>query len=101
MPAHPFRAPTAAAAGHLRADGISFSYPDRRVLTDVSLTVPGGRPTGLLGENGSGKTTLLQILAGRLEADSGTVETPGPVGLLHQDLPLPASATIGEVIEDA
>ena len=37
------------AALHLRADGLSFSFPDRRVLTDISLVVPAGRPTGLLG----------------------------------------------------
>ena len=39
--------PTPDPALHLRADGISFSYPgqaaDRRVLTDVSLVVPAGR----------------------------------------------------------
>ena len=70
MPSHTPSAALAAAdpALHLRADGISFTYPglaaDRRVLTDVSLVVPAGRPTGLLGENGSGKSTLLRVLAG-------------------------------------
>src|SRR5690625_7510995 len=62
------------AALHLRADGLSFSFPDRRVLTDISLVVPAGRPTGLLGENGSGKSTLLQVLAGRLEPSAGRSE---------------------------
>ena len=75
MPSHPHAISSAADAGlHLRGDGISLSYPDRRVLTDVDLVVPAGRPTGLLGENGSGKTTLLLILAGRLQPDTGTVE---------------------------
>src|SRR5699024_8677711 len=60
-----------------------------------------GRPTGLLGENGSGKSTLLQVLAGRLEPSAGTVSAPGPVGLLHQGLPFPAQATVGEVVSEA
>ncbi|WP_106507529.1 ABC-F family ATP-binding cassette domain-containing protein [Brachybacterium timonense] len=94
-------ASTAAAHLHLRADGVSFSYPDRRVLTDVSLVVPAGRPTGLLGENGCGKTTLLRILAGELEADGGTLDLPGPVGLLHQELPRPADWTLQRLLEDA
>lgn len=86
---------------HLRADGISFAYPDRRVLTDVSFVVPAGRPTGLLGENGSGKTTLLRILAGQITPDGGIVEAPGPLGLLHQELPCPATWSIHQLIEDA
>jgi len=101
MPAHTPDPVAAGPALHLRADGISFAYPDRRVLTDVSLVVPAGRPTGLLGENGSGKSTLLRILAGDLPADAGTCEVPGPVGLLRQELPFGPRATIAEVLADA
>src|SRR5699024_5720122 len=89
------------AALHLRADGLSFSFPDRRVLTDISLVVPAGRPTGLLGENGSGKSTLLQVLAGRLEPSAGTVSAPGPVGLFHQGLPFSVQATVGAVVSES
>ncbi|UQN31559.1 ABC-F family ATP-binding cassette domain-containing protein [Brachybacterium kimchii] len=87
---------------HLRADGISHRYGARRVLTDVSLTVPAGTPTGLLGENGSGKSTLLRILAGAEEPESGEVQAPGPVGLLHQELPHdPSTTTLAQVVEEA
>ncbi|APX34762.1 ABC transporter ATP-binding protein [Brachybacterium sp. P6-10-X1] len=86
---------------HLRADGISFSFPDRRVLTDVSLVVPAGRPTGLLGENGSGKSTLLRILAGGLAPDTGAVQAPGPVGVLHQELPAGPTTALADVVADA
>ncbi|GAA4522523.1 ABC-F family ATP-binding cassette domain-containing protein [Brachybacterium paraconglomeratum] len=110
MPAHPTTplpsAPARATATgdpalHLRADGISFSFPDRRVLTDVSLVVPAGQPTGLLGENGSGKSTLLRILAGQLAPDAGTWRAPGPVGVLQQELPFGPEATIDQVVADA
>ncbi|MGO3504548.1 ABC-F family ATP-binding cassette domain-containing protein [Brachybacterium tyrofermentans] len=86
---------------HLRADGISFSFPDRRVLTDVSLVVPAGRPTGLLGENGSGKSTLLRVLSGDLAPDGGAVSAPGPLGVLHQELPFGSEATLAAVVADA
>ncbi|MDN5685976.1 MAG: ATP-binding cassette domain-containing protein [Brachybacterium sp.] len=86
---------------HLRADGLSVSYPDRRVLTDVSLVVPAGRPTGLLGENGSGKSTLLRILAGDLVPDTGTASAPGPVGVLHQELPAGPTTALADVVADA
>ena len=101
MPASPTSTVAVPAGLHLRADGISFSYPDRRVLTDVDLVVPAGRPTGLLGENGSGKTTLLHLLAGRCTPDAGSVEAPAPLGLLRQELPADPRTTLGAVIDDA
>ncbi|WP_114853611.1 ABC-F family ATP-binding cassette domain-containing protein [Brachybacterium sp. YJGR34] len=106
MPSHPSSLPAAVLSGagpglHLRAEGLSFSFPDRRVLTDVSLVVPAGRPTGLLGENGSGKSTLLHLLAGDLSPDSGSLEVPGPVGLLRQELPGGPATAVRAVVEDA
>ena len=46
----------------LEAERISFSYGERKVLDDVSITLPEGSMTALLGRNGSGKTTLLRLL---------------------------------------
>mgnify|MGYP000322278678 FL=1 len=82
-----------ATGSHLRVDGLSFSYSDRRVLTNLSFVVPAGDRVGLLGENGSGKSTLLRVLAGFLEPTSGTVAVNAPnadvpvIGLLHQESP--------------
>ncbi|WP_151769585.1 ABC transporter ATP-binding protein [Streptomyces abyssomicinicus] len=53
---------------------------DRQVLADVSLTVPAGEVTALVGRSGSGKTTLARIAIGLETFDSGTVRT-GPVDL--------------------
>jgi sulfate transport system ATP-binding protein len=49
------------------------SYGDYAALQDVSLDVPGGSLTALLGPSGSGKSTLLRIIAGLEEADAGEV----------------------------
>ncbi|MCI7456371.1 MAG: ABC transporter ATP-binding protein [Actinomyces urogenitalis] len=46
-------------------------------LDDLSLTLPAGRVTGLMGSNGSGKTTLLKILAGVLSDYEGEVRVAG------------------------
>ena len=86
---------------HLRLDGVGFGHPGRRVLTDVSLTVAAGERTGLIGENGAGKSTLLHVAAGLLAPATGTVHRPERTGLLHQELRLPASATVGQVVEHA
>ncbi|MGQ1798990.1 ABC-F family ATP-binding cassette domain-containing protein [Kocuria oceani] len=86
---------------HLRLDGVGFGFPGRRVLTDVSLTVPAGGRIGLIGENGAGKTTLLHLAAGLLVPAAGTVHRPERTGLLRQQLDLPARVTVGTVVEDA
>lgn len=58
---------------------INKSYGNLHVLNDVSLSVPDGEITAIVGPSGAGKTTLLQI-AGSLEsADTGYVEYDGTV----------------------
>ena len=48
----------------LRVEGVSTAYDRADVLQDVSLTVPAGSITCLLGSNGSGKTTLIRSILG-------------------------------------
>lgn len=58
---------------------INKSFGNVHVLNDVSLIVPDGEITAIVGPSGAGKTTLLQI-AGSLEmADTGYVEYDGVV----------------------
>jgi ATP-binding cassette subfamily F protein 3 len=67
---------------------ISLSFPDKKVLQDVSLTVYPGDRISLVGENGAGKTSLFRMLKGRLEPDSGEISFARGVriGYLEQDL---------------
>ena len=53
--------------------GVCKSFGDYVALTDVSLEVPSGSLTALLGPSGSGKSTLLRIIAGLESPDSGDV----------------------------
>jgi phospholipid/cholesterol/gamma-HCH transport system ATP-binding protein len=52
---------------------VSFGYGDRVVLQDVSLAVPRGRVTALMGASGGGKTTLLRLIGGQVRALHGEV----------------------------
>jgi ATP-binding cassette subfamily F protein 3 len=55
--------------------GVSRSFGEKHVLSDVNLTIAGGEKVGLFGANGQGKTTMLRMLAGRLEPSKGSVWT--------------------------
>lgn len=57
----------------LVAENVSFGYPDKQVLNDISLTVRQGEIISLLGPNGSGKTTLLKTLLGFNQLEKGRV----------------------------
>jgi sulfate transport system ATP-binding protein len=57
--------------------GASKRFDDFQALDDVSLTVPDGSLTALLGPSGSGKSTLLRIIAGLEQPDAGCVEISG------------------------
>jgi len=81
---------------------VSKRIERKEVLRDISLSFYFGAKIGVLGLNGSGKSTLLRILAGRDTAVDGRVHlAPGTtVGLLEQEPPLPAGATVRACVEE-
>jgi sulfate transport system ATP-binding protein len=56
---------------------VTKSFGDFVALDDVSLEIPDGSLTSLLGPSGSGKSTLLRIIAGLEQPDTGAVEIGG------------------------
>lgn len=58
----------------IKFDHVSFSYPDKPILSDFNLLIQNKDRIGIVGENGKGKSTLLNLIAGELKADSGKVD---------------------------
>jgi phospholipid/cholesterol/gamma-HCH transport system ATP-binding protein len=50
---------------------LSFGYGERVILDDVSLSVPRGKVTALMGASGGGKTTVLRLIGGQMQAQQG------------------------------
>ena len=57
----------------INVSGVTKKFGDFVALDDVSVDLPTGQLTALLGPSGGGKSTLLRIIAGLESADSGTV----------------------------
>lgn len=100
-------------SSHLRVDGLSVAFGDRRVLSDLGFAVSAGRRLGLIGENGAGKSTLLRVLAARPVGPdggdeplsgavvSGRVSRPRRTGILLQELPFALDDRVDDVLESA
>ena len=91
---------------------LSFSYGQgARVLHDVSLQVPCGKITAVLGANGCGKSTLFRLLCGFLKPTSGEVLLHGKevahiprkefarqVSIVHQSNTAPGDITVRKLV---
>ena len=87
----------------LNADKITKSFTERPLLENISLSINEGDKIGLIGVNGTGKSTLLKILAGKEEAEGGTItRTKGVrVGYLPQNPSFNRDLTVLEqVLQD-
>ncbi|MGW5864987.1 ribosomal protection-like ABC-F family protein [Streptomyces sp. NPDC055239] len=82
---------------------VSYGYPERPVLEQVSLSVRPGEKACVIGENGSGKSTLLRLMAGEFVPADGEVAvvSDGGTGYLAQTLRLPPHATVRDAVDDA
>lgn len=108
--------PASAAApeppARLRATDLVLGYDDRAVVDGVTLAIPTGRTTVVVGPNGCGKSTLLRGLGRLLKPRGGAVHLDGEVigslptrevarrlGLLPQQPVVPEGVSVLELVE--
>lgn len=69
----------------LEARGLAKAYGGAAVFRNLDFRLGPGDRIGIVGPNGAGKSTLLDLLAGRAEADAGTLEWGETVRLAYFD----------------
>ncbi|WP_134766004.1 ABC transporter ATP-binding protein [Nocardioides sp. 1609] len=103
--------PTSAVTSRLGTEGVTLAYDRRVVSTDLSVAVPDGSFTVIIGPNGCGKSTLLRSLARLLKPKAGRVVLDGKavssyhgkeaariVGLLPQTSLAPDGITVADLV---
>jgi phospholipid/cholesterol/gamma-HCH transport system ATP-binding protein len=56
---------------------IRFGYGERVILDGITLTIPRGKVTALMGASGGGKTTVMRLIGGQYRAQSGSLTFDG------------------------
>ncbi len=69
--------PPSTVKGALEVRGLSFSYGERRVLDDVSFSLPAGKSVAIVGRTGSGKSTLAVLLPRLQPTPAGSIFLDG------------------------
>lgn len=95
----------------LRSVGLTFGRNGRALFRNVSLSIPPGTCTAVIGPNGVGKTTFLRVMAGSLRAQAGEVLLAGrniasltpreiatEIALVPQQLDIPFDFTVEEIV---
>ncbi len=68
---------------------LTYRLGDRLLIDHATVALPDGARVGLIGRNGTGKTTLFNLIAGELQAESGTINIPprAKMGRVAQEAP--------------
>ena len=82
-------------------EGLDVRFGDVEALRDVTLDIPAGEVTAIVGGDGAGKTTLLRTLAGLVEPARGIVRRPGSdrLGFVPTGAGSWTGLTVGENVE--
>lgn len=59
--------------GPITLKNVTFSRGGRKILDDISISIPTGKIIAVMGPSGTGKSTLLKLITGELKPDSGEV----------------------------
>lgn len=95
----------------LRADNLTLSYEKKVVARDLSVSIPEGKVTVIIGPNACGKSTLLRTLSRLMQPQAGSVwlngkminevptkEVAKQLGLLPQSSTAPGDITVADLV---
>ncbi len=57
----------------IKIENLTFSRGSRKIYDNISISIPKGKITAVMGPSGTGKTTLLRLIGGQLKPDHGNV----------------------------
>lgn len=89
----------------IKLNNISKSYNNKKVLTNINLTINKGEKIALLGSNGQGKTTLVELITQIQTSTTGTIDYffdskqfKQEIGLQFQENNWPTNLTINDIL---
>lgn len=87
----------------IHIQNLSLAFGSQIIFNDLSTSIKLTSKVGLVGRNGSGKSTLLNVLAGRQECDSGTINLPSDtrIAFMPQEITLTSKQSLFEEALDA
>lgn len=65
--------PVAKQENLIEIENLTFKRGERIIYNDISLSIPTGKVTGIMGPSGIGKTTLLRLIGGQIKPDAGKI----------------------------
>lgn len=74
----------------VKIENLTFKRGERVIYDDISLSIPKGKVTAIMGPSGIGKTTLLRLIGGQIKPESGNILFDG------QNIPLLSRAHLYE-----
>jgi len=81
-------------ANLVEIENLTFKRGERVIYDDISLSIPKGKVTAIMGPSGIGKTTLLRLIGGQIKPESGNIFFAG------KNIPLLSRADLYEVRKD-
>ena len=75
-------------------ENLTFKRGERVIYDDISLSIPKGKVTAIMGPSGIGKTTLLRLIGGQIKPDSGNILFAG------KNIPMLSRADLYEARKD-
>ena len=62
---------------YVEINGLDFAYGERQILSGISMRLPKGKLTAIMGGSGCGKTTLLRLIGGQIQPSRGSLKVAG------------------------